>query len=147
MLLAIWYFLFVCFACSLPERSTDPAPSDNEENLIGYVAYTIDYYSSSCYNFGLMSFLDEPSPYITSAIREIISNIKKQNLHRIEFRAIEGNPITKSYDKFVEYFGKNGYKATKHILTDCFKDRYGRYRDDYIYEFVKDCTYFAFGEF
>lgn len=115
---------------------------DNEENLIGYISYTIDYYSSCCYNFGLMSFLDEPSVYVALAIREVILNIKRQRLHRVEFRAIQGNPVIKSYDKLVKYFSKNGYKAKKYTLTDVFKDRYGRYRDDYIYEFVEEDNLF-----
>ena len=110
---------------------------DSEETLIGYVAYTIDYYSSCCYNFGLMSFVDEPSIYIALAIREVIGNIQKQKLNRIEFRAIQGNPVIGSYDKLRDYFSEHGYKTKKHTFTQVFKDRYGEYHDDYMYEFVR----------
>ena len=44
---------------------------------------------------------------------------------------VGGNPIEKHYDKFC--FNHNG---TKHILKDAFKDKYGKYHDDIIYEII-----------
>ncbi len=54
-------------------------------------------------------------------------------LHRIEWRMVGGNPVEKSYDKLCKKF--NG---TNHILRDSIKDKYGKYRDDIIYEIIND---------
>ena len=54
-------------------------------------------------------------------------------LHKIEWRMVGGNPVEKHYDKFC--FKHNG---KKHILKDSIKDADGNYRDDIIYEIIKE---------
>lgn len=104
---------------------------DKEENLIGYIGYTIDWYSKSAYNFGLFSF-DRGNPIIGYAINEVMETlIKKYHMHRIEWRMIGGNPVEKHYDKFCKLY--NGRKIE---LKDVFKDREGNYHNDYIYEII-----------
>ena len=51
----------------------------------------------------------------------------------MEWRAVEGNPACRSYDRFIAKHG--GYK---HILKYAIKDRKGKYHDDIIYEIVKE---------
>ena len=51
--------------------------------------------------------------------------------HRVEWRAISGNPACRSYDKFIEK-----YNGNKHVLRDSIRDRAGNYHDDIIYEIV-----------
>ena len=45
---------------------------DSSKNLIGYLSYRIDYYSSNAYNFGLMSF-DPGNPIIG---KDFLINLK-----------------------------------------------------------------------
>ena len=44
---------------------------------------------------------------------------------------VGGNPIKKHYDKFCKKYDGNILK-----LKDVFKDRNGKYHDDYIYEII-----------
>lgn len=57
--------------------------------------------------------------------------IHEYKLHRIEWRVVSGNPVKKHYDKFCKKYNGNIIK-----LTDVFKDKYGNYRDSYIYEIL-----------
>ena len=66
-------------------------------------------------------------------MNEMEKLVNVYNLHRIEWRMIGGNPIEKHYDKFCKK-----YNGKKHVLTDVFKDRYGNYHDDIIYEIIRN---------
>ena len=44
---------------------------------------------------------------------------------------IDGNPVEKHYDKF-----RQKYHGKKYVLTDVFKDRCGKYHNEFIYEIV-----------
>lgn len=105
---------------------------DNEK-LIGYFSYYIDWYASSASQFGLFSF-DRGNSVIG---QDILSEIKKilyaYKLHRIEWRMVGGNPVQRHYDKICERF--NGRKL---VLRDAIKDRYGKYHDDIIYEIINE---------
>lgn len=52
-------------------------------------------------------------------------------LHRVEWRAISGNPACRGYDNFIKK-----YDGNKHILKDAIKDKDGNYHNDIIYETV-----------
>lgn len=104
---------------------------DSKEQLIGYIAYWINYYSSSAYGFGAFSF-DKGNIIMGEELFGILEELIKI-MHRVEFRAVSGNPAIRGYDRFLE---KHKDIGTKHVLTDEFKDKYGNYRDSYIYEFV-----------
>ena len=124
----------------LPEISENPDGSryqyaivDNKAKLIGYIDYTIDWYSSCAHRFGLISF-DKGNILIGKALKEIMDKlINEYHLHRIEWRMIGGNPVERSYDRFCKK-----YNGNKHVLKDVFKDRQGKYHDDCIYEIIFD---------
>lgn len=106
--------------------------------VVGYLGFYIGWYDRGVWGVGLISFDDEPNPAVTSAVIEMIRMFKEYDLHRIEFRAIEGNPAVERYDKIAKKFvSKNPYSFTRLKLTDTFKDRRGYFRDAYIYEFLK----------
>lgn len=103
--------------------------NSREGNLIGFLSYSIDYYSSNAYNFGLVSF-DKGNPIIG---RDLFNKLEElvSTLHRVEWRMIGGNPIEKHYDKFCAKHGGN-----KYVLKDVTKDSHGEYHDDVIYEII-----------
>ena len=102
-----------------------------EGRLIGYFAYTVDWYSSCVYNFGLISFDKNNRQIGIDIYKELKKLINDYHLHRVEFRMVSGNPIEKHYDKFCQkYYGR------KIILTDVLKDRYGKYHNEVIYEII-----------
>lgn len=104
----------------------------NDSNtLIGYLGYSIDWYSSCAYNFGVVSF-DKGNILVGKALfDELEKLINEYKLHRIELRMIEGNPIEKHYDSFCKK-----YNGTKHVLRDVFRDKQGNYHNDNIYEII-----------
>ena len=53
-------------------------------------------------------------------------------LSEVGWRAVNGNPACKSYDRFVEKYGGN-----KHVLKDAIRDKVGDYHDSIIYEIIK----------
>ena len=116
-----------------PDASTFQFAIVNKNNdLLGYFAYCIDWYSSCASRFGLISF-DKGNPIVgRDLFREMEKLITEYKLHRIEWRMIGGNPIEKHYDKFC-----NKYNGNKHVLRDVFKNRLGNYHDDVIYEIIR----------
>lgn len=99
--------------------------------LIGYFAYSVDWYSSCAHGFGLFSFDRNNRIIGLDVYRELRKIINDYRIHRLEWRMIGGNPVEKHYDKFCEkYHGK------KFVLTDVLKDRNGNYHDDVIYEII-----------
>ena len=84
---------------------------DNNGKLIGYLAYSVDWYASIAYNFGLFSF-DRGNPLVG---REVFNKLEElvRTLHRVEWRAIGGNPACRGYDSFIKR-----HNGSKHILKD-----------------------------
>ena len=103
---------------------------DNNK-LIGYFTYQIDWYSSCVYGFGLFSFDRNNITIGLDIYRELKKIIKDYHIHRLEWRMIGGNPVEKHYDKFCQK-----YHGEKLILKDVLKDRYGKYHNDVIYEII-----------
>ena len=103
---------------------------NNEGKLIGYLSYYIDWYSSKAYNFGLFSF-DRGNILLGKDVFNKLEELVNK-FHRVEWRAVGGNPACRGYDNFIKK-----HNGKKHILKDAIKDKDGNYRDDIIYEIVK----------
>ena len=117
--------------CENPDEQTyQYAIVGNDNKLIGFLAFRIDWYCSRVYNFGLFSF-DRGNVLIG---REVFHKLDElvNRFHRVEWRAISGNPACKSYDSFIEK-----YTGNKQVFKDAIRDRAGNYHDDIIYEIVK----------
>lgn len=105
--------------------------SEDGESLTGYICYTVDYYSSCVYNFGLFSF-DKGNVVNGAEAFKLIEELINRH-HRVEFRAVSGNPATRGYDAFLK---KHSDIGKKYVFRDVFKDIKGNYHDDYVYEFI-----------
>ena len=103
----------------------------DEDKVIGYFTYRVDWYTSCANRFGLFSFDRRNSTVGIDVYREIKKLISSYKIHRIEWRMVSGNPVEKHYDKFCRKY--NGHK---HILRDAIRDRQGCYHDDVIYEIL-----------
>ena len=104
---------------------------DKNEKLIGYLGYSVDWYASKAYNFGLFSF-DRGNILVGRDVFDKLEELIK-TLHRVEWRAVGGNPACRGYDSFIER-----HNGTKHVLKDSIKDKSGKYHDDIIYEIVSE---------
>ena len=85
--------------------------------LAGYIDYRIDYYSSCAYNFGAFS-IDRGNPIMGKELFNLLEKVI-HDMHRVEFRAVSGNPAVKGYDRFLERHKDIG---TKHVFRDAFRD-------------------------
>lgn len=104
---------------------------DTRENLIGYLEYSINWYSSCASRFCLISF-DKGNPIVGKVLYEEMNKlINDYKLHRIEWKMVGDNPAERSYDRFCKK-----YNGIKHVLKDVFKDKNGNYHDDIIYEII-----------
>lgn len=103
---------------------------DNEK-LLGYLEYSVDWYISKADNFGLFSF-DRGNVLVGKDVFDKLEELIK-TLHRVEWRAVGGNPACRGYDNFIKR-----HNGTKHILKDSIKDKNGKYHDDIIYEIVSE---------
>lgn len=103
--------------------------SRKENKLIGYLGYTLDWYTSKAYNFGLISF--DKGNFTLS--RDLFEKLEELILscHKIEWRMVGGNPVENAYDNFIKE-----HNGVKHILKDSIRDRQGKWRDDIIYEIM-----------
>lgn len=103
---------------------------DKDKKLIGYLGYSVNWYASKAYNFGLFSF-DRGNVLV---VKDLFNKLEEliTRFHRVEWRAVGGNPACRGYDSFIKRHCGN-----KHILKDALKDKDGNYHDDIIYEIVR----------
>ncbi len=103
---------------------------NSENKLIGILMYSVDWYADRVYNFGLFSF-DRGNPLVGKDVYCELEKLIARH-HRVEWRAVGGNPACRGYDSFIKR-----HNGKKHILKDAIKDKDGNYRDDIIYEIIK----------
>lgn len=99
--------------------------------LIGYFEYRVNLYLNSVDQFGLMSFDKGNITLAKDVYKKLTELICKH--HRVEWRAIQGNPAIRSYTRFCQKC--NG---TIHRFKDVTKGIDGDYKDEYIFEIIKE---------
>lgn len=102
-----------------------------DNKLIGYFAYSIDWYSSCAYNFGLFAFDRNNTTIGFDVYKELKKIINDYHIHRMEWRMVQGNPVEGHYDNYCKH-----YNGKKFVFTDFFKDRCGKYHNEVIYEII-----------
>jgi hypothetical protein len=116
-----------------------------QEHLIGYISFRVDWYCSMAYNFGLIRFSDAfveiggvATRTMASAIREVIRMIESFNLHRIDFRCVDGNPARIHYSRISRKIREQGkYDFNLIVFTDNIRDKQGKYHDTSCYELIR----------
>lgn len=105
---------------------------NKDGEVTGYIAYTIDPSLLSVSSFGLYSFTDGLNMTLAKDLSELMESLIK-TYHRIEYQMVGGNPVEKSYDRFIKKYG-----GEKHVLHDYLRDNYGKVHDRVIYEIITD---------
>lgn len=108
---------------------------NDKKELVGYIAYRVDYFSGCVYSFGLLKFKDEPL-VMANGIKRAIEHIISLKPHRIEFRCVSDNPAGIGYSKILKNVCKNEMRYQIFHLTDVFKDAYGSYHGCCIFEVI-----------
>ena len=130
-----FYYVGYAYGFELPEICTQDcyyqwAIVDDKEDVIGYLAYRVDPSTDTVDRFGLYSF-DEGNLTVIKDTFEKLEHLIKQH-HRVEWRVIGGNHAKNGYDRFCKK-----WKGRRVCLHDVVKDLRGNYRNEYIYEIIR----------
>lgn len=105
----------------------------NVDTVIGYISYRVDFYTGVAYNFGIFSF-DRGNLIFVDDLNKILKSLLDNPMvHKLEWRAVSGNPAVRAYDKFCK-----DHNGVKHILKNDIRDVEGNFHDDIIYEVFKE---------
>lgn len=99
--------------------------------VVGYLSYRIDPYTDNVYDIGLISFDKGNIKFVKEVYNQITKLVTIH--HRVEWKAIEGNPAIRGYSKFCRKH--NGRILRLHDVT---KDMNGEYKDTYIFEVLNN---------
>lgn len=130
-----FYYVGYAYGFSLPHIEPNDcyyqwAILDNDK-IVGYLAYRIDAQTDNVDRFGLYSFYEGNQTVIKDTFNKLEELVN--NHHRVEWRVIEGNHAKRGYDAFCEKWDGN-----RVCLHDVTKDLNGNYRNEYIYEILRD---------
>lgn len=110
------------------------ASIDENGNVIGYIAYHVDYAAMSCCNFGAISF-DRGNLTFTKDLLQAIDDIfYKYRMNRIDFWCFVDNPIRPTYQRLVEKFGGR----VVGVLEDTARLMDGKLHSSMIFELKAD---------
>lgn len=107
---------------------------DKYKNVLGYIIYSINRDTSSVYDFGAINFSNNKLTFGKDLHRVIDDIFCKFNMQRMEWNVVCGNPIEKSYDKFVEKYGGRIVGTRKRNVKLLDNQIY----DDKIYEILRE---------
>ena len=107
---------------------------DKDNNIIGYISYSINRNTNSIYDFGAINFSENKIIFGIDLYKVIDDIFCKFNMERIEFNVICGNPIEKSYDKMVAKYGGRIVGVRRKVTKLVDNQMY----DDKIYEILKE---------
>lgn len=107
---------------------------DKDNNVIGYITYSINHLSKSCFNFGLISF-DRGNITLIRDTYQVVDDIfNKYNFNRIEWNCFADNPAINGYRNFIKRCGGRevGYLKQTNVLMD------QKLHDSVLFELMKE---------
>ena len=111
---------------------------NQEDNVVvGYISYRVDFYAHQVCNFGLICLNRNPKYKMTMAlgIAKVIEEILSMKPRRVEFRYVADNKAGKGYQKIVES-AAGRYNKNLFQLTGYMRDKYGEYHNLIICELI-----------
>lgn len=110
------------------------ASVDENDNVIGYISYSLNQSANGCTNFAAMSF-DRGNLEFVRDIKQSIDDIfLKYNFDRLDFSCISGNPVLRNYRHFV---AKHGGREVG-TYRKCSKLLDGKLYDSVLFEILKE---------
>lgn len=78
---------------------------DKSDNLIGYIAYSVDWVSMNADKFGIISFDRGNIEFARDVYKAICDLFEKYHMNRISWFAYVENPATRAYRNFIKKHG------------------------------------------
>ena len=107
---------------------------DKNNNVIGYIAYNVDWNVRSASQFGIISYDKGNIEFVRDLYKTIYDLFFVNNFNRVEWWCFTDNPAVRGYKKFIKRFGGN-IVGTVH-KSCMFSD--GSLHDSYIFEILKE---------
>ena len=107
---------------------------NNNDELIGYISYSVDNELRIAQWFGAINFSDDKISF-GKALRQVITDcFLKFGMEVVEWNVICGNPIEPSYDKMCKKLGGRIIGIRHHRAIDLV----GNIHDDKSYEILRE---------
>lgn len=109
---------------------------DKDNNVLGYIGYSVDRDSLAVHSFGILSF--GFSLTFARDLQQAIDDIfYKFNFNKIEFNVIHGNPAERAYRSFIKKYGGSEvgtYHKCVKLIDGLLYDSvmFELFREDYI---------------
>lgn len=107
----------------------DKSKTTEEDSVIGYISYRVDPVADTIHQFGLYSF-DKGNLIVGHDLFKILDDLISKH-HRVEWRALDCNPVVLSYMRFCQKYSGNFVH-----LYDVTKDMDGNYVGSFIFEII-----------
>ncbi|MBO5068991.1 MAG: GNAT family N-acetyltransferase [Roseburia sp.] len=78
---------------------------DKDDNVIGYIVYSVDWASMSADKFGIISFRKGSVEFAKDVYTAICNLFEKYHMNRIEWFAFADNPAVRGYRSFIKRHG------------------------------------------
>ena len=107
---------------------------DANDNLIGYISYSVDWIAMSADRFGIISFDKGNILFAKDVYKAICDLFEVYHMNRISWRAYVDNPAIRGYRNFIEKHGGRecGYHRQNARLQD------GKLHDSVDFEILKE---------
>lgn len=110
---------------------------DKDENVLGYIGYSIDWSAKRVYNFGFISFQKGNMNFVRDAYQAFKNLFEVYHLHSVEWLCYVDNPAIRGYRNIVRKFAGRecAYMRDEALLLD------GKLHDAVKFE-ILDSDYF-----
>lgn len=107
---------------------------DNNDNVIGYIAYNVDWSSMSADRFGMISYDKGNLEFVKDLYRAICNLFEIYHMNRVSWRCYADNPAIRGYRNFIKKHGGRecGYYRQIARLQD------GKLHDSVQFEIMAD---------
>lgn len=81
------------------------ASVDKDDNVIGYIAYCVDWSAMSCDRFGIISFRKGSIEFAKDVYTAVCNIFELYHMNRIQWFAFAYNPAVRRYRNFIQKHG------------------------------------------
>ena len=97
------YFQEMSFADSESQDRDFASVSSTRNEVLGYIGYRIDRGANCAYDLCIMRLSPNPTiEFVNDILKAIYDIFTYYNHNKLDFHVIIGNPVEKSYDKFLD---------------------------------------------
>lgn len=118
-----WHGSAAEYDLQLPDNNGERhcfASVDKNDNILGYISYSVDWSARTAYGFGIISFRKGNIVFAKDVYKAVCNCFKVYNLNRISWSCYADNPAIRGYRNFIKRCGGRecGYYRQDAMLMD-----------------------------